>query len=82
MAKTKRSFTLLDLSAIVCWGQRYLVFLVMPSWYYSNINVDALVNLELPIEVVPVLGTVLIVLTLGTAFRLVLKTVPVPEHLV
>ena len=33
-----------------------------------------------PIEVVPVLGTVLIVLTLGTAFRLVLKTVPVPEH--
>ena len=30
-------------------------------------------------EVVPVLGTVLIVFVLGTAFRLVLKIVPVPE---
>ena len=36
--------------------------------------------MPLPIEVVPVLGTVLIVFALSTAFRLVLKIVPVPEH--
>ena len=34
------------------------------------------------IGIVPVLGTVLIVFALGTAFKLVLKIVPMPEHLV